>query len=64
VLLVCAQTVCRNVARGLEGVFAAAEIEYRQVAALGAGHTYDGPVAALVRDNWDWVLNGASSEDR
>lgn len=60
-LIACAQTVCRNAARALEPVFQRAELPYRHAAALGAGHTYDGKVAALVFENWDWALGGADS---
>jgi hypothetical protein len=58
VLLACGQSGCVSRAAGVATLLRQAGIEVRQVQAVGAGHTYDGPVAAALRPALPWLLEG------
>lgn len=57
VLFACGQTDCRNAYRYQLGpLLEKAELSGAMVADVKAGHTYDGPVAALIAQEWPALL--------
>jgi poly(3-hydroxybutyrate) depolymerase len=58
VLFACGQTECRNAYRyQLESLWKRAGVPTALVADTKAGHTYDDPVAALIRGEWAVLLS-------
>lgn len=56
-LFACGQTDCRNAYRyGLESLFERAGVRSSMVADVKAGHTYDDPVAALIKEEWPRLM--------
>jgi predicted esterase len=58
VLLACGQGGCVSRAAWVAGLLREAGVEVRTVQAVGAGHTYDGPVADVLRPALPWLLEG------
>lgn len=57
VLFACGQTECRNAFRyQLQPLFTKAEVPALMVADVSAGHTYDEPLASLIREEWPALL--------
>ena len=62
-LFACGQTACRGAVRRLEPSVRAQGLDLRH-GFVPAGHRYDGPVAAIVRDNLAWLEAGSVGEAR
>lgn len=57
-LWACGQAPCADTARVSAAAFERASIPSKVVYAKGAGHTYGGPVAELIRAEWEWLVTG------
>jgi predicted esterase len=58
VLLVCGQAHCYRWAEAARAHLEKAGLQARAVHVEGAGHTYDGRVAAALRENFEWIVEG------
>jgi pimeloyl-ACP methyl ester carboxylesterase len=54
-ILACGQAGCLAQVQQLGPALTRAGLETRIGGSASAGHTYDGPVAQVVSDNWDWL---------
>lgn len=54
-LLACGQAGCLGQVKQLGPALTRAGLDTRVGGNASAGHTYDGPVAQVVSDNWDWL---------
>jgi predicted esterase len=57
-LWACGQPSCVNAGRAAAKSFERAGVPSKVVSAKGAGHTYDGPVAAAIGAEWEWLVAG------
>jgi predicted esterase len=57
-LLACGQLDCMNKAKVLVPALERVGLATRSGGSSRAGHTYDGPVADVVAQNWDWLVEG------
>jgi len=53
-ILACGQAGCLSQVKPLGSALTRAGLDTRTGGSATAGHTYDGPVAQVVSDNWDW----------
>jgi len=53
-ILACGQAGCLSQVKALGPALTRAGLETRTGGSANAGHTYDGPVAQVVSDNWEW----------
>jgi predicted esterase len=58
VLLACGQATCLSKAARLVPALERAGLPARSGGSKTAGHTYDGAVAAAVKDAWPWLVEG------
>jgi len=54
-ILACGQAGCLTQVKQLGPALTRAGLDTRVGGSPSAGHTYDGPVAQVVSDNWDWL---------
>jgi predicted esterase len=54
-ILACGQAGCLAQVKQLGPALTRAGLDTRVGGSANAGHTYDGPVAQVVSDNWDWL---------
>ena len=54
-ILACGQAGCLTQVKQLGPALTRAGLETRVGGSASAGHTYDGSVAQVVSDNWDWL---------
>lgn len=54
----CGQSPCAEAGRVSAEAFERAEVPSKVVYAKGAGHTYGGAVAELIRAEWEWLVAG------
>jgi predicted esterase len=57
-LLACGQPDCMARVKSLGPALERAGLPTRTGGNARAGHTYDGPVAQVVANNWDWLVEG------
>ena len=57
-LIACGQSDCMARIKTLLPVLERAGLPARGGGSARAGHTYDGPVAEVVQQNWDWLVEG------
>lgn len=57
-LWACGQAPCAETGRLSAAAFERASIPSKVVYAKGAGHTYGGAVAELIRAEWEWLVTG------
>jgi predicted esterase len=57
-LLACGQLDCMAKVKRLVPALERAGLPTRSGGSPRAGHTYDGPVAEVIRENWDWLVEG------
>jgi len=55
-ILACGQAGCLSQVKALGPALTRAGLDTRTGGSASAGHTYDGPVAQVVSDNWDWFI--------
>jgi predicted esterase len=55
-ILACGQAGCLAQAKQLAPALTRAGLDTRAGGSASAGHTYDGPVAQVVSDNWEWFI--------
>ena len=55
-ILACGQAGCLSQVKALGPALTRAGLDTRVGGSATAGHTYDGPVAQVVSDNWDWLI--------
>ncbi len=60
VLFACGQSACVQSARTAAKGFERAGVPNKTVFGKGAGHSYDGPVAAAIEAEWEWLTAGDS----
>ncbi len=54
----CGQSPCADAGRAAAEAFERAKVPSKVVYAKGAGHTYGGAVAELIRAEWEWLVTG------
>ena len=57
-ILACGQAGCLTQVKQLGPALTRAGLDTRVGGSASAGHTYDGSVAQVVSDNWDWLTEG------
>src|SRR6478609_642660 len=57
-ILACGQAGCLTQVKQLGPALTRAGLDTRVGGSASAGHTYDGSVAQVVGDNWDWLTEG------
>jgi predicted esterase len=57
-LIACGQPDCTARSKTLTPALERAGLPTRSGGSPRAGHTYDGPVAEVVAQNWDWLIEG------
>ena len=60
-ILACGQAGCLTQVKQLGPALTRAGLDTRVGGSASAGHTYDGSVAQVVGDNWDWLTEGDAS---